>query len=390
MAFTLGALSPTLLSSEDPSLSLDDLDAAFVLADAEALLIEEFHPLSPISASDQDAEELPPHNKTRRMTKPSRRQSYRIKEKRERAELKRQVVNLNEEVVRLRHIKANEKAQFNASRTSTFWFWKAVATRQRHERSQAEDEQRALTLLAHAQAAYIQTLAISEQDQPVRHLKKQRCGVSEIELFDAIIQDLDTNCAPADELFRTCRTTPPLQVLKPDGTLGYSQFYTTESTPFSISLTCHLLWELGTRHHCHYQDYKRYADVRDPENTNAQSYRSTVTLENGVKVSVRNRLVARRYNKERVSSWKLVCEGEGVYNGFQFDETVWITLRASELGTVIEMFIRRTPMHFTSTMLRDRERFEQAMHRLLDQTRGDILTSLQGVLVDDVVEQLVG
>ncbi|KAG1691828.1 hypothetical protein DVH05_026203 [Phytophthora capsici] len=384
-----------LSSPYDLPLDFDDLDATILLEDAEALLAEELHPRSPISTSDdQDAEELASinkHNKPRRANEIKRRQICRRREKRGREELRRQVVELNDELVRLRHSKETEITRFNAAQTPTFWFWKAVAIQQRHERSLAEEERRALTVSAHTQATYIRTLATvmrTQQDQAVRGVEKQRYGVSEPQLFDTLIQALDTECAPADEMFQNCRSTPQFEVRKPDGTLEYSQFYKTETIPLSLFETCCFLWQISTGHHRGYQDYKRCVDVRDPENTFARTYRNIITLENGVNVSVRNRLVTRRYDKERVSAWKLICEGEGVHNGFQFDETAWLTLKASELGTVIEMCIRRTPMHFTSAMPRDRERFEQAMHQLLDKTRDEILASLQGVIVEDVLAHL--
>ncbi|KAG1712095.1 hypothetical protein DVH05_009334 [Phytophthora capsici] len=109
---------------------------------------------------------------------------------------------------------------------------------------------------------------------------------------------------------------------------------------------------------------------------------------NGVKVSLRNRLVIRRYDEERIFGWKLVSEGEGVHNGFLFDETGWLILKATELGTGIEMCTRRTPMHFTSATPRNRERLEQAMCQLYDKARGDVFAALQDALIDDVLVNL--
>ncbi|KAG1712097.1 hypothetical protein DVH05_009336 [Phytophthora capsici] len=403
MAYTPGASSPTLPSPHDLPLGLDDFDATILLEDT--LLVEELRPLSAISTSDdQGEEELTTNNKTnkpRRATEVSRRQMYRRMQKRAREELRRQVVDLNEELVRLRHSKQADAAQFNDAQTSTFRFWKAVATQQRHERSLAEEEQRALTVSVDAQATYIRTLAniarISEndssaltgQDQAVNGNKKQRYGVSETELFNAFIQYLDTNCEHIDELFQTCRSTPQFEVRKPDGTLEYNQLYITETSPFSLAQTSRSLQQ--------FTDYyfrnpgntcKRCADVRDPENTCARSYRNAITLMNGVKVSLRNRLVIRRYDEERIFGWKLVSEGEGVHNGFLFDETGWLILKATELGTGIEMCIRRTPMHFSSAMPRNREWLEQAMCQLYDKARGDVFAALQDALIDDVLENL--
>ncbi|KAG1712088.1 hypothetical protein DVH05_009327 [Phytophthora capsici] len=401
MAYTLGASSPTLPSPYDLPLGLDGFDATILLEDA--LLVEELRPLSTISTSDdQDEEELTTNNKTnkpRRATEANRRQIYRRMQKRAREELRRQVVDLNEELVRLRHSKGTEVAQFNAAQTPTFWFWKAVATQQRHERSLAEEEQRALTVSVDAQATYIRTLAniarISEndssaltgQDQAVNGHKKQRCGVSETELFNAFIQYLDTNCEHIDELFQTCRPTPRFEVRKPDGTLEYNQLYITETIPFSLAQTSRSLKQF-TDYHSSSPDYKRCADVRDPENTSARSYRNVITLNDGVKVFLRNRLVIRRYEEGRISAWKLVSEGEGVHNGFQFDETGWLTLKATELGTGIEMCIRRTPMHFISATPRNRERFERAMCQLHDKARSCVFAALQDALIDDVLVNL--
>ncbi|KAK1935810.1 hypothetical protein P3T76_010504 [Phytophthora citrophthora] len=213
-----------------------------------------------------------------------RRHIYRRMQKRTRQELRSQIAALNEELARLRDAKESKKALFNATQTSTLWFWKSVATRQRHERSLAEEEQRALTMSVHSQAAYIQTLtkvagmpektplALTEEDQGVIGHKEQRCGPSETKLFHAFIQHLDAKRKHVDELFQDYRSKLQFDVRKADGELEYSQLYITETIPFSLSQTSHSLWKLGIEHHSNYPDFKRCTGIPDPENTSARSF----------------------------------------------------------------------------------------------------------------------
>lgn len=62
------------------------------------------------------------------------RQLYRVNQKLERDDLRRQVVELVDQHARMKQAQANEKARFKASRPPAYYLWKSFALRQREER----------------------------------------------------------------------------------------------------------------------------------------------------------------------------------------------------------------------------------------------------------------
>ncbi|ETL88124.1 hypothetical protein F441_13291 [Phytophthora nicotianae CJ01A1] len=200
------------------NLTLEDLDATILLADADALLgfddeeqlklvlreeILDDADIESLTSGASENDEIS-KRKIRKATEAGRRRVYRRVQKREREELRRQARVLKEELSCVRQLKEKEKAMFDAAQTPIFWFWRSVASRLRRERLQAEEEQRALMISVQVQTAYIRNLrgVIRKREsessvQGCPNNKKQCIEKNERERLEAFIQELDENCASA-------------------------------------------------------------------------------------------------------------------------------------------------------------------------------------------------
>ncbi|KAF1791399.1 hypothetical protein GQ600_20665 [Phytophthora cactorum] len=129
-------------------------------------------------------------------------------------------------------------------------------------------------------------------------------------------------------------------------------------------------------------DRELYGDAKDPENTIAVKFRVSSVTNTGATVSMRQRLVARRYVKPDsfVYVWKLFVEGEGIFQGMHSDESGWCRLSpsTSQVGTSMEMLVRRSLMHYRSA-----ERSGQATSHfddiMRDSTNEDQKIFMQGL-----------
>lgn len=136
-------------------------DILHALTNADSLLPAVMHP-SPDSTSDgaiSDASRSSSKDEPTARQITARRRLYRENQKLGRGELRRQVVELSEELARRKPTRAAEKARLEASCPPAFFLWQSCALRQREEREPAEAEQRQLMAAINTQATYIGTLS---------------------------------------------------------------------------------------------------------------------------------------------------------------------------------------------------------------------------------------
>ncbi|EGZ09032.1 hypothetical protein PHYSODRAFT_305826 [Phytophthora sojae] len=228
------------------------------------------------------------------------RQLYRVNQKLERDDLRRQVVELVDQHARMKQAQANEKARFKASRPPAYYLWKSFALRQREERQ--------LMAAVNTQATYIDALSSiarkrlrSDQESSSVRSKINGPDVEEMAIFDSCIRELHANYERADEVLWSCS----IDELGTDG---------AEVQPYSLYETGCSLWNVSDRYCAAKIRFKRYEGVTDPENTFAATFIDKIALGSGEVVEVRQRLVSCRFFEERriVVTWKFISETQGV------------------------------------------------------------------------------
>ncbi|KAJ8554989.1 hypothetical protein ON010_g9495 [Phytophthora cinnamomi] len=365
--------------------------------------------------NDSDASRGTGENESinKRKTCPSRtarhRRIYRRTQKLGREELRRQVIELNDKLLRLKQTQAKEKEGLQASRSASFYFWKSVALRQLEERRLIEAEQRQLIAAVNTQTTYIDILSnIAHTDvmtvvglNDFSSLSPSYCPkMIEAALYDACIRELNTNYARADEVLATCvfgELKPNITVRselkrESDGQLEYHQRLTKEVQPFSLYETGCFLWDAMERYHTAKVAYKRHEHVKDPENTYAITYTDNVTLRTGEVVVVRQRLILRRFFEDEriVFIWKVISEGQGIAEGTYQEDMGWVWLYpltdTMEPGTIRATCSRRSPMHYSSTVTEDINcEFERMLQEHYEEASEEIASSLDQLLLDDAL-----
>ncbi|ETP11157.1 hypothetical protein F441_13300 [Phytophthora nicotianae CJ01A1] len=405
---------------ETPLLQLDD---NFLFADMEALGIADLSVITGVdtntfldldgSNQDSDANSLEDGNELTRCRKKvaDRRRVYRERLKGERKELRHQQTTLSEDLVQLAKRKKEEKDQFDKSQPTSYFMWKSIALRQREERSLAEAKQRELTAAVKMQATYIETLrgvvrkrlrlgdSLIADERSVRKTMR----VAESELIYAYIREIDANYRHIDEvlgsvaLAATGTTVNTVNRREDDGEVKYYERIVKDVLPFSFDETGHYLWKVGNQIFDSKACYQSYDDVDDPDNTYTRTFQDKIILETGATAKIRRRHATRRYVEKNHTSftWKNVSEGDGMFSGLQWDETGWASIRPStdkaEPGTVLEMYMRRTPVNFkmTKPLVADDKQLHRSLQALGNREWDALVTSMEKLLLDDMFKDII-
>ncbi|KAG7394889.1 hypothetical protein PHYBOEH_004513 [Phytophthora boehmeriae] len=397
-------------------LELTDLDESGLLADAEALMSSIVTPLprsSPQDAASDSAGSNESVNKTLSQTEDvQRRRMYRQRQKNERQDLQRQEAELTHEIARFHQARHDEMMKLEMTRLPSYFMWKAIAMRQLDERLLAEEEQRHLVRTMNAQAIYIQALSaatdkrfLAERGHTHALAKRDDVMRTETALFRAYIEQLEAHYAQIDEVFEKSglwslpeseTVAHSVQMRESDGEVEYFQRLNKYVEPSPLYDTAISLWEMGKKMLRQRGDHEPCAVVSSSENVLVMKFRETGMLQAGTKVSLLQHYVVRRWFEwdRVVHVWKLVTQGEGAFSGMCMEETGWATLRPTSNATVaetqIEMCVRKSPMHFKTPILHENtaQQFHEVMQNLSDETVGEVMHSLEKLLLEDTV--LVG
>ncbi|ETP27997.1 hypothetical protein F442_22721 [Phytophthora nicotianae P10297] len=315
------------------------------------------------SQSDADAIKLLQEKKTRQRQR-QRRKDIRDSLQREEQELTLQLQTLKQAIV-------SNAGTDRASVQLANYYWRESAAKQQEERLAAEAEQKRLTAATKVQATYIdrmikllQRKTAKEQWVPgIRDCKRFQIEMSDDAVFTTLLKEVDDNYKCVDELLRGCRVdslplgnTNSVHRNQANGEIEYLLHVHKGMQPFNYECTCNSAWVAAG--HLHRQlDREVYQGALGMENTIAVKFRLERTLTTGVKVSMKQWLVNRRYFEEGrvINTWKIYSEDEGILRGMHSDETGWIVLRPTldGFGTWTDAIVRQAPVLFGTIVAGD-------------------------------------
>ncbi|RLN96763.1 hypothetical protein BBJ28_00014668, partial [Nothophytophthora sp. Chile5] len=121
---------------------------------------------------------------------------------------------------------------------------------------------------------------------------------------------------------------------KVDGDSEFFENVDVGRIPFSFQRTCDAVWELASAPH-RQAERQVYSGLSDSENSIAVSYCIPCRRENGEVITLRTRLVSRRYvQKSRwVVVWRSLSVADGDFAGMNLDETVCVCVFTSHSYT---------------------------------------------------------
>ncbi|KAI9990895.1 hypothetical protein PInf_018512 [Phytophthora infestans] len=126
--------------------------------------------------------------------------------------------------------------------------------------------------------------------------------------------------------------------------------------PSTFASACQEMWTMAKQHK-QADDAQVYSVGKDVKNTLAIWHRVSKHHASGKTASIRPLLVVRRFaaDDKMVIVWRVLAQGEGIFQGIRADETGWCRLRpstnAAEPGTWIELYARRTILHYKDRQL---------------------------------------
>ncbi|POM60985.1 hypothetical protein PHPALM_30074, partial [Phytophthora palmivora] len=271
-----------------------------------------------------------------------RRLRYRQKLKDEKETLKREEVKLLSELKRLQKTQVDEKmCQVD---NMTLSVWKAIATRQKEKRNEAEQTQRQLraAVIGRARMMHQMNALLQTPERP-----KLDNGV----LFNAFEAELDAVYAQTDQVMQDAefKMSSTLQY-KPKRTTkqGVEVFDSADTTviPFSFQETGRAisLLMLMDPDNC-------FTEVDDePRHTAKVKYEVKCQLEPGEISKLQVYSVVRKYEEPDrvVFVWRALTEGCGDLSGYHSDETGWLVLRPTGSvncnATRLESYVRFVPL----------------------------------------------
>ncbi|ETL88114.1 hypothetical protein L917_12783 [Phytophthora nicotianae] len=318
------------------------------------------------------------NNQKSRATVRSR--TYRLGQKMIRDDLRRQEVELRQQLLSLRReIKAKSVGP-NASGYMAFLLWRDLAARLQQEREDAETQQQELRVMANRQAMYISAL---------RDIVTKKIGdpiispftMEPVAPFSKYIQQLETSFHQTDEVFRADYKHE-----------ADKRFYVRSRLvlPSSLSEANSVMWQLGQQHFRDSQDYMGY-DIDDPKRTIVTNFRDTNVLETGETFQLSRWCIVRQFVQDDhiVNTWKCISEGGGIFSGIKVDERGWCRLYSSEdvmePGTVVEMCVHRVPIHTGNPT--PQESIVDTFHNLLQKISQETLVNLVANLESVVLEK---
>ncbi|POM79218.1 Hypothetical protein PHPALM_3160 [Phytophthora palmivora] len=248
--------------------------------------------------------------------------------------------------------------------------WKAMATWELEALKHAQGEQKQLLSTIASKSKIIKDLRSVVLSRFSKHatspIQELAAAVTEKpsddSLYEAYLHEVDVNYSRIDDEFRACgfhskpKGITNSVVMNSDGSTKEFLHVNKALQPFRFLSFCDVIWRLSGRDH-RQQDRELYDNFKDPDNnTIAVKFRVSKVLSTGAMVSMQQRLVVRRYVEANhfVLVWKLFVEGEGFYHGMHSNESGWCRLRpsTSQDGTWMEMYVRRSPMHYRVALSR--------------------------------------
>ncbi|KUF99802.1 hypothetical protein AM588_10009732 [Phytophthora nicotianae] len=320
------------------------------------------------SQSDADAIKLLQEKKMRqRQQQRQRRKDIRDSLQREEQELTLQLQTLKQAIV-------SNAGTDRASVQLANYYWRESAAKQQEERLAAEAEQKRLTAATKVQATYIDRMIKLLQRKTAK--EQWVSGIRDCKRFQIVILPLgNTNSVHRNQA---------------NGEIEYLLHVHKGMQPFNYECTCNSAWVAAG--HLHRQlDREVYQGALGMENTIAVKFRLERTLTTGVKVSMKQWLVNRRYFEEGrvIHTWKIYSEGEGILRGMHSDETGWIVLRPTldGFGTWTDAIVRQAPVLFGTIVAGDwiGDELRQMLQDKVDEDERALIGTAENLLLEDTL-----
>ncbi|KAG7384942.1 hypothetical protein PHYPSEUDO_002088 [Phytophthora pseudosyringae] len=324
-----------------------------------------------------------------------RRLRYRQKLKDERETLQQQEVEMSSMLSRLQNAREAEKrSQVDNISLSV---WKAIATRQKEKRLEAEQTQRQLRAAVVGRARMVRQmnslLQRPHKDEEKKSLCEEKGGVDGAVLFETFVAELDAIYAQTDEVMREAnfRISPKLEY-KPERTSkhGVEFFdsadaseipYAYEDTSRAVSLIM-LTGSGGSR------DSPEALEAKD---TATLKYNVNCQLERGESAHLTVYSAVKKFQEadRLVFVWRALTEGQHDLSGHHTDETGWLVLRAEQVGgfpsTVLECYVRFIPMNVSGTVSNKvgTDRFVEVVAKTGEEEVNEMMQMLEKMLLGD-------
>ncbi|KAL4167633.1 hypothetical protein KRP22_013117 [Phytophthora ramorum] len=338
-------------------LSLEFFSATDLLIPTELILSE---------ASEIKAQ--PDNRKPARRTKAPKIQ-HGERQRREKEALNKELARLLQSLKREQARKAEEKENKQDPARSV---WNALARKGLQERLGSEAHQRWLREAVAGKATLIVDLKMVVR----QHLKISRLLAAQSQsslfleptddlLYAMDVHDIDVLYSQTDSVFSSCGLD-----MGPVETTTFQR--TAKIIGDGVSI----------------QNREDYAGIQDPENTIATKFHVTKCIDGGKQLSLKERIVTRRFKEEKrsVLVWKALLTGEGLCKGMQTEETGWSIIRpsATGFGTTVEVCMRQVPLHL-SHLEPVTKQFEEMLQSVIQENSQEITNGAKELLLENML-----
>ncbi|RAW33100.1 hypothetical protein PC110_g10581 [Phytophthora cactorum] len=324
-----------------------------------------------------------------------RRLKYRQKLKDEKETLQRQEMELSSELSRLQSAQKAEKMRY--VNTMSLSVWRAIATRQKEKRLEAEQNQRQLRAavvgrarMIHQMKALLQRPYVTEEKDILRGESDAGQGDGSV-LFKTFVGELDAIYAQTDQIIREVNFKISLKFeYKPTRKTkhGVEFFDSADSTevPFEFEDTSRAISLLMMTD----PDVIRHnQQTQEPKDTATVKYNVKCLLERGEVAKLKVYSAVRKVKEAGriVFVWRALTEGQDDLSGYHTDETGWLVVRPQVIGdfpsTVLESYVRFIPLSLgdTSSSKVGTDRFATVVAKTGEEEVNEMMQMLENMLL---------
>ncbi|KAE9282423.1 hypothetical protein PF008_g27645 [Phytophthora fragariae] len=245
-----------------------------------------------------------------------RRLRYCQKLKNEKETLQQQENQLSQELSRLHQARVDGRS---VQGDKTLSLWKAIATRQKERRVEAEAQQRQLRAAVVGRARLIHQMNALLQ-RPDTQVEKNDSPMEEMDFTVTypLVYRPTRACAQGAEIYASANATV---------------------VPFDFEQTCRAMSVLMMTD-------PTEKTIREPQNTATVKYQVESQLKPGEDFKLMVHMAVRRYREpgRMVFVWRGLVEGLGALSGHHTDETGWLVLRPHLTSNLLKSYVRFVPM----------------------------------------------
>ncbi|KAE8893018.1 hypothetical protein PF005_g27497 [Phytophthora fragariae] len=245
-----------------------------------------------------------------------RRLRYCQKLKNEKETLQQQENQLSQELSRLHQARVDGRS---VQGDKTLSLWKAIATRQKERRVEAESQQRQLRAAVVGRARLIHQMNALLQ-RPDTQVEKNDSPMEEMDFSVTypLVYRPTRACAQGAEIYASANATV---------------------VPFDFEQTCRAMSVLMMTD-------PTEKTIREPQNTATVKYQVESQLKPGEDFKLMVHMAVRRYREpgRMVFVWRGLVEGLGALSGYHTDETGWLVLRPHLTSNLLKSYVRFVPM----------------------------------------------